>query len=75
MLICPFISLGMVEKADMRYLFIDPPGNPGWKADGTKGSKIPIEDQYPGKGLTIADGSWDIDTCYDGGKCDLEYTW
>jgi hypothetical protein len=36
------------------------------------GEKIPVEDQYPGQGISIAEGSWDIDTCYDGGKCDLD---
>ena len=32
-----FSTLGMVETADMRYLFVDPPGNPSWKPSGVKG--------------------------------------
>jgi hypothetical protein len=38
MRVFPFRSLGMVETADMRFLFVDPPGNPSWKASGAKGA-------------------------------------
>ena len=48
---------------------------------GFAGEIIPIIDTYPGPGYSIADGTWTIDTCYDGGSvkkgtaCDLDYTW
>jgi hypothetical protein len=45
------------------------------------GEVIPIVDSYPGPGYSAADGTWTIETCYDGGSaskgtgCNLDYTW
>ena len=35
-----FQQLGMVDGADYRFLFVDPPGNPSWIPTGAKGERV-----------------------------------